>query len=37
MTAFSKLVFPAPLAPTRATVSPRPTLRETPNNAWAAP
>ena len=37
MTAFNRLVFPAPLAPTNATVSPFPTAKSTPNNACAAP
>ena len=37
MTALSRLVLPAPLAPTRATVSPGATARSMPNRAWAAP
>jgi hypothetical protein len=37
ITAFNKLLFPAPLAPTKATVSPRATDKETPNKACAAP
>lgn len=35
--AFSRLDFPAPLAPTMATVSPSATQRSTPKRAWADP
>jgi len=35
--AFNTVVFPAPLAPIRATISPAPTDNETPCRAWDLP